>query len=124
MTDGDSHARAPQRVDLLLLKVVAAWVVPAAILTVVTLITVGKLTPVAIAVDAVGAMLLPFGLVSLVVAFVLPNDDGPPEEDDDDGWGRRPDEPGPIPPPDGEDFDWDRFEAEFRAYASAREVVV
>ena len=125
MTNNGPHARTPRvRGDKLLATVASAWIVPAAVLTVVQLLAVGKLTPVVIAVDTVAAFLVPFGLLALVVAFERPHNGHPPADDDDNGGGRPPDDVQPVLPSGGLDIDWEQFELDFRAYASAREVSV
>ena len=113
---------APTRGDAVLVWVALAWVIPAATITVVELVTVGRLAPVARAVDIIAAFLLPFALLWLVLAFVQPGDEPPPDEDDN-GGGRPPDDPDPVPPRGGLDIDWARFEADAYAYARSREVV-
>lgn len=111
--------------DKVLAIVAFAWIIPAVVITVARLLAVGKLTPVVIALDTVAAFLVPFGLLALVVAFERPNNGHPPADDDsDNGGGRPPDDVEPVLPSGGLDIDWEQFEADFRAYANAREVTV
>ena len=117
--DFDGGGRKPKR-DTVLAKFAFAWLVPAVILTVVQLVTMGKVTPVAVAFDAIAAIMLPFGLLSLAIAFATHTDDGPPPEEDGGGggWWRPPHDEEP-PPLGGLSIDWDKFEADFRDYANA-----
>jgi hypothetical protein len=114
---------APSRHHAILVRAALAWIICAVAVTVVELMTVGRLAPVVVAVDIVAAFLLPLPLLWLVVSFVLSADEPPRGEDDDGGGGRPPDEPGPVPPSGGFDIDWDRFEADVYAYAQSRELV-
>jgi hypothetical protein len=63
--------------------VALAWVVAAGAVTAVELVTVGRVAPVVVAVDAIAAFLLPFALLWLVVSFVAPGDQPPRDEEDD-----------------------------------------
>lgn len=89
----------------------------------IELIVLGRVTPVVLAFDSVGAGLLPLGILSLFVTPIDPTGRGPessPGEDDGGGGGgggggragSR-----PLPPTGGLGIDWPRFEREFRAYA-------
>ena len=119
MNDRDFNAerRQPKR-DTVLAKFAFAWLVPAIVLTAVQLITMGKVTPLAVAFDAIAAIMLPFGLLSLAIAFATHTDDGPPPEDGGGGgWGSPPKDEEP-PPLGGLSIDWDKFEADFRSYSN------
>jgi hypothetical protein len=119
MNDRDFNAeRRPPKRDTVLAKFAFAWLVPAIVLTVVQLITMGKVTPLAVALDAIAAIMLPFGLLSLAIAFATHTDDGPPPEDGGGGgWGSPPKDEEP-PPLGGLSIDWDKFEADFRSYSN------
>jgi hypothetical protein len=111
---------APSTGDPVLARLTLAWIVPAAAVTVVELLTVGRLTPMVLAADIIAAFLLPFALLGLVVFLVHPGDE--PPHDDDDGGGRPPDDLDPPPPSGGFDIDWERFEADVHAHARSRQV--
>ncbi len=116
--DSDGRRRKPKR-DTVLAKFAFAWVIPAIVLTTVQLIADGRITPVAVAFDAIAAIMLPFGLLSLAIALATQTDDGPPEEEGGGGgWGSPPKDEEP-PPLGGLSIDWDRFEADFRNYTNA-----
>lgn len=76
----------------------------------------GTVTTPALGLGAIGLLLLPAGLLaSLSWTGEDPSADG---EDGDGGGGARP-ELEPLPPSGGLEIDWERFEAEFAAYAEA-----
>ncbi len=116
--DFTRNGRKPKR-DTVLAKFAFAWVVPAVVLTVAQLATMGKVTPLAVAFDSIAAIMLPFGLLSLAIAFATSSDDGPaPEEDGGGGgWWSPPQDEEP-PPLGGLSIDWDKFEADFRHYSN------
>lgn len=120
MHDRDSHGhRRPPKRDTVLAKFAFAWLIPAVILTVVQLIADGKITPVAVAFDAIAAIMLPFGLLSLAIAFATQSDDGPTDEEGGGGgWWSPPKDEEP-PPLGGLAIDWDKFEADFQNYTRA-----
>lgn len=115
---------APSQRDPVLVYVAAAWCIPAAVVTVIALATVGKLNPVVVAVDVIAAFLLPFALLWLVLTFRQPGDEPPWGSDDNNRGGEPPTDPDPVPPTGGLDIDWERFEADFQAYARSREMIV
>ena len=109
------------RGNTLVAKYALAGVIPAAVLSALQLTMVGRITAPILAVDVIAAALLPFGLLSLALAFTEPVEESRPDEDD---GGEKPfDDVEPPPPPGGRTFDWEQFEAEFRAYARERELV-
>jgi hypothetical protein len=55
-------------------------------------------------------------LFARVARLQLASADGDANEDDDGGWGRGPDEPSRPHDGGGLQFDWERFERDFRAY--------
>ena len=121
MNDRDFNAGShPPKRDTVLAKFAFAWLVPAVVLTVIQLITLGRITPLAVAFDAIAAIMLPFGLLSLAIAFATnTDDDGPPPEDGGGGgWWSPPHDQEP-PPLGGLSIDWDKFEADFRSYSNA-----
>jgi hypothetical protein len=119
MHDREPDRRRNPKRDTVLAKFAFAWVVPAVILTVVQLIADGRITPVAVAFDAIAAIMLPFGVLSLAIAFATHHDDGPPDEEGGGGgWGSPPQDEEP-PPLGGLSIDWDKFEADFRNYTNA-----
>ncbi len=119
MNDRDyngGHGKAKR--DTVLAKFAFAWLIPAVVLTVIQLITMGKVTPLAVAFDAIAAIMLPFGILSLAIAFATHTDDGPPPEDGGGGgWWSPPRDEEP-PPLGGLSIDWDKFEADFRSYSN------
>lgn len=107
----------------LVVKYVLAWSLAGALLSVGEALFLGHLTAVVLGIDVIAAAQLPFGLLASVVAFTTPAEEGPGEEDGDDGRGGLPPVDDPLPPSGGLDVDWPRFEAEFRAYAQARDLL-
>jgi hypothetical protein len=120
MHDRDSFDRRRlPKWDTILAKFAFAWLIPAIVLTTIELIAKGHITPIAVAFDAIAAIMLPFGLLSLAIAYATEADDGPPEEEGPGGgWGRAPTDEEP-PPLGGLSIDWDAFEADFRTYADS-----
>jgi hypothetical protein len=124
MTEPSFHAEpAPSGGHAVLMRVALAWIACAVAVTVVELVTVGRLVPVGVVVDIIAAFLLPFPLLWFVVAFVLPGGEPPRGDDDDNGRGRPPDDPDSGPPSGGLDIDWEQFEADVYAYAQSQAVV-
>lgn len=119
---GESTGRASRRResrprgDTLLAKCALALAVPAVVLSGIQLAELGRITPVVLTVDVVAGAVLPFGLISLVLA--LEGEAGSGEGHEEDEGGSPPDSGGPTPPPPGAPIvDWEQFEAAFRAYA-------
>ncbi len=117
--DFEDRRRQPKR-DTVLAKFAFAWLIPAIVLTVVQLAANGKISPLAVAFDAIAGIMLPFGLLSLAIAFATQTDDGPnPEEGGGGGGWWTPPEDEQPPPLGGLTIDWDQFEADFRNYTNA-----
>lgn len=122
-----NEGRLPRRNGLrprgntLVAKCALLWLVPAAILSVLELVTTGRINAPVLALDAIAGVLLPFGLLSLGLALTEPVAKAPPDEGDGGGGDPRRDTP-PTPPPTGSGVDWEQFEADFRAYAREREL--
>lgn len=123
MHDRDSEGRPRPKRDTVLAKFAFAWLIPAVVLTTVQLAAEGRITPLAIAFDAIAAIMLPFGLLSLAIAFATTHDDGPPPEDGGGGGWWTPPEDEQPPPLGGLSIDWDKFEADFQNYARAVEPI-
>lgn len=124
MRDPRSEALpAPSQRDPVLVYVAAAWCIPAAVVSFVALGTVGRLSPVVLAVDVIAAFLLPFALLWLVLTFLRTGEEPPRGSDDSGGGGQPPTDSDPVPPPGGLDIDWEQFEADLQTYARSREMI-
>lgn len=106
-------------------KLALVWIAAAVVVSIMALLAHGRLSAPVIAVDAIAAMLLPFGLLSLVLGFAREGGEGPRADDDGNGGGggSPPQDPRSLPPSGGLDIDWERFEAELQAYARTLEPV-
>lgn len=128
----ESQSMNPQRVrrcdrrlrgNTLLAKWSLACVIPALLLSALQLSSAGRVSAPVLALDTIASALVPFGLLSLALAFERPREDHPGEGGGDGGGGRPPDDGEPSSPSGGTDVDWERFEADFQAYAEARRLV-
>lgn len=121
---GESSTRrnSRERDSTLLAKYAFVCLVPAVALTAFELVVLGRITGLVLALDTIAGALLPFGVLSLVLVFWSP-DDRFEDDPGEDGDGPTSDEEPPSAPPGGLGFDWERFEADFRAYARERELV-
>lgn len=118
------YRRGRRRSNTLVAKYAFVWVLAAVLLSLSEAVSLGTVTAPVLALDIVAGAHLPFGLVSYVAANRAPvGASEPPSDDDDDGGGgSRPPEPEPAPPSGGMGFEWDEFEAAFRAYARESEL--
>jgi hypothetical protein len=93
------------------------------LLSVAELLALGHLTAPVLALDTIGGTLLPYGLLMMCLELTAVHDRSAQADDDDTedgGWGRGGDDgPLPLPPGGGLRVDWQRFEADFRAYAES-----
>jgi hypothetical protein len=120
-----SGRREGARDEALVGKFALVWIAAAVVVSVVGLIAYGRLSAPVTAVDAIAAMLVPFGLLSLVFVFVGDGGEEPRADDDGSGGGGGPPphDPGSLPPLGGLDIDWERFEADLQAYTRTLEPV-
>lgn len=92
----------------------------AGVATTLVLTLHGALTAPVLALDVIAGVHLPFAVLSLLLVDHRPrrSADG---DGGDGGWGGggRRDDAEPLPPSGGLQVDWERFEADFRAYAEA-----
>ncbi len=96
---------------------------PALVLSAFQLISLGRISPPVLALDTIASALVPFGLLSLALAFEPPGEDQPGEGGGGDGRGGPPQDREPSSPSGGLDVDWERFEADLRVYAEERRLV-
>jgi hypothetical protein len=106
----------------LLAKYAAALAAPAIVLSVWQILSHGHVAPLVLALDTIAGAVMPFGVLSLVLAYTA--GEGEPPSSGADG------DPGDEPPGDpdlpsgGLEIDWERFEADVQRYADARRVCV
>lgn len=119
MSERDRHPRRSGfRGDTRLALIAVALLFAGGIVSAVELIGLGHLTAPVLALDLIGATMLPYG----VLAMLLTSGRGRTEEDGEDedsggGWGEITLDP--LPPSGGLQIDWRRFEADFAAYVRA-----
>lgn len=104
-------------------KYAAALAAPAIVLSLWQVLSHGAIAPPVLALDTIAGAVLPFGLLSLVLAYTTGEDEPPSAGAEEDTGGGEP--PGdPDLPPGGLEIDWERFEADVQAYAEARQACV
>jgi hypothetical protein len=104
-------------------QLAVAFLYAGSVLSAVELLVVGKLTVPSVGLLAIGAALLPAGIISHVIAVERLDDEESGADDEGEGGGGGGGgskcNPEPLPPKGGLAIDWDRFERDFRTYSEA-----
>lgn len=117
-------ARRSHILDARLAQLGLTFLLAGLVLSAVELIVLRTVTVPALGLAAIGAVLVPAGVLGALM-FPRPGDDGPADDNDGgDGGAGRDDDPEPPPPSGGLEIDWAGFERDFQAYAEARAELV
>lgn len=106
-------------------QLAVAFLYAGSVLSAVELLVVGRLTIPSVGLLAIGAALLPAGIISHVIAGDRFDEEDSGADDESDGGGGggggggRRWSPEPLPPTGGLAIDWERFERDFRTYSEA-----